>query len=145
MKRMIWMALLTVLFGCGGGVNVQPFVGNWNSVGNQIETCNSVQHTTSLNGMLTITQGSSSGDVVTNPPNGCNITWSVNGNTATLKGSQTCTVPGSAGGTWTATVTSGSLSLSGNTISYSDQGTGVLYTGQTTQCTFTQSGTFTRI
>ncbi len=142
---MIWMALLTVLFGCGGSVNVQPYIGSWTSVGNQIETCNSAQHVTSLNGMLTITSGSSSGDVVTNPPNGCNLTWSVSGNTASLRGSQTCTVPSSVGGIWTATFTSGSLSLSGSTIGYSDQGTGVLNTGQTTQCTFTQSGIFTKI
>jgi len=145
MKKMLWTTFLTALFGCGGGgVNVQPYIGLWTSVGNEIETCNSVPHNTSLNGLLTIAQGASPADVVTNAPNGCDLTWSVSGNTASLKGSQTCAVSGSAGGIWTATFTSGSLTLSGNSISYSDQGTGVLNTAPAIQCTFTQAGTFTR-
>ena len=144
MDKRLMFALLAALPACGGS-NVQPFVGNWASVGSQIETCSGQQHTTSLNGNISIAQASASGQVTTLPPNGCNLNWTVNGNGASLNGTQTCTVPGSAGGTWTATFTSGSLSLSGNVISFSDQGTGLLSSGGgTIQCTFTQSGTLTK-
>ena len=79
------------------------------------------------------------------PGNGCNLNWTVNGSAATLAGTQTCpTVPGSVGGTWTATFTSGTLSLSGNAIAVSDSGTAVYVNGGSQNCSFTQSGSWTK-
>lgn len=139
-------ALPLALIACGGSsATVQQFLGSWTSVGSELETCGSDSHTTPLNGLLMIGQASASGQVMTMPPNGCNLNWAVNGNTASLGGTQTCTVPGSVGGVWTATFTSGTLNLNGNVITFSDQGSGVLnYGGAISQCTFTQSGTFSR-
>jgi len=62
-----------------------------------------------------------------------------------LAGTQTCTVPGSEGGTWQATFTQGTLTLGGNQIALQDKGTAVLtLNGGMQNCSFTQSGSFTK-
>src|SRR4051812_33440555 len=116
MHRLLMAATLLALSGCG--TPASPFVGSWTSVGSETENCTTGSNVTSLNGGLTMGQGTAAADLVTQPPNGCNLAWTVNGSTAALKGSQTCTVPGSAGGTWTATFTSGTLTLAERTIGY---------------------------
>src|SRR5256885_6216357 len=107
MNRLLAAAALAVLGGCG--TPASPYTGSWTSVGSENEYCTTGNNVTSLNGGLTMGQGAAAADLVTQPPNGCNLTWTVNGSTASLKGSQTCTVPGSVGGTWTATFTGGTL------------------------------------
>jgi hypothetical protein len=137
--------LLCVTAGCGGTENTAPWVGSWVSSLNETEVCPTGSHVTPLNGAFTIAAGPVEGDVVTQPPNGCNLTWTVRGSSATLKGSQTCTVPGSVGGTWTATFTSGTLTLNGGQITGADQGAGILnLAGAMQSCTFTQSGSFNK-
>jgi hypothetical protein len=100
---------------------------------------------TPLNGAFTIGQGGAQGEIITQPPNGCNLTWTVSGSTATLKASQTCSVPGSLGGTWDATFDSGTLNLNGSVVNVGDQGKAVLAIGgANVQCTFVQSGSFNK-
>ncbi len=138
--------LLSVLSGCGGAAsdNITAFVGSWTATVNQSEMCPAGNDVTPLNGTLTIVAGATAGEITTEPGNGCNLTWTVSGNVANLKGTQTCpTVPGAVGGTWTATFTGGKLSLSGTTITLSDKGTAVYVNGTTENCTFTESGTVT--
>jgi hypothetical protein len=126
---------------CDATAPAASFAGSWNSTASEVESCTTGTHTTSLAGTLSITAAGAT--VTTHSPNGCNLNWTVSGESATLAGNQTCTVPGSVGGTWTATFTSGTMVLSGNTISLSDSGTGILDPGAI-GCTFTQSGPFVR-
>jgi hypothetical protein len=148
-------ALLAVVFaGCGAGSpaaspdlspmsNAPAFIGGWTSTSSETEVCPNGSHVTPLNGVLPVVAGTTAFDIVTQSPNGCNLTWTVDGNTATLKGTQMCTVAGSVGGTWTATFNTGTLVLAGSTITFSDQGSGVLaIAGQNYNCTFTQSGSW---
>jgi hypothetical protein len=109
-----------------------------------VETCPAGQHLTSLAGTLTIVAGPAEPQVVTRPPNGCNLTWAVNGSTATLVTGQSCSVAGSAGGTWTPTFTTGTLTLSGAALTLEASGSAILDFNGTSTCTFTQSGSLTR-
>jgi len=135
------------LSGCSSSsADVSAFVGNWNSGAQQDETCTTGTHTTPLTGVLPIVAGTAADTIVTQSPNGCNLTWTVSGNTATLQANQTCTVPGSTGGTWHATFTSGGLTLNGNQLVLGDAGTAVLdISGTQVSCTFVQAGTLTKV
>ncbi len=147
-----WVALLvaTVGPGCGGSsatpADAASFLGTYTSDVTEVETCAGSQHTTSLVGTVVIAQGGNSGLIVTQPPNGCNLSWSVAGQTATIVTGQSCTVPGSVGGTWTPTFVAGTLVLATSVVTVADHGTAtLLLNGATTACTFTQAGTFTRV
>ena len=137
-----------VLGGCGGasgdGFNASAFEGSWFVAASEVEICTTGSHVTTLVGLLPIAADLSDSQVATEPANGCNLLWNVHGNVATLAGRQTCIVPGSVGGIWTATFTGGAMSLSGNVITLRDQGSAVLELGGPIPCTFTQSGEFTR-
>lgn len=148
MRALVFCLAPLVLLGCGSGsANIAPWVGSWNAAVAQTETCagSSGSHTDGLNGQIAIAAGSASGTIVTQPANGCDLTWTVSGSSATLTANVTCpTVPASVPGTWTATFTSGLLTLSGSTIAVSDSGMAVFTpTGDPAQqCTFNQTGTF---
>jgi hypothetical protein len=145
MKKLLLLTVGLVACGGGGSTDVtKAWVGNWVSAVTQSEMCTTAT-TTPLNGAFTIAQGTAANDVVTQSANGCDLTWSVVDETATLTPNQKCTVPGSVGGTWDATFTSGSLTLDGGQITVGDIGTAVLtIDATTTNCTFTQSGDFTK-
>lgn len=137
------------LLGCGSGsADTTPWIGSWNASVAQTETCSasSGSHTDGLNGPIIIAAGSASGTIVTEPSNGCDLTWTVSGTSATLTSTVTCpTVPATVSGTWTATFTSGLLTLNGANIGVSDSGMAVFTpTGEPAQqCEFNQSGAFT--
>jgi hypothetical protein len=144
MKAIIACITLATLCGCGG-TDISSWLGSWNAAVTEQETCPPAPvNTTSLTGTLAIVAGTASDSIITQPPNGCDLTWTVSGNDATLVANQTCSVPGSAGGTWNPTFTTGGLTLNGNQIAVGDSGTGVLENGVTVQCTFNQLGVFTR-
>jgi hypothetical protein len=149
MKVLILCLATAASLGCGSSVNVTPWVGSWTASVAQTETCSgsSGSHTDGLNGPIVIAAGSADGTIITQPANGCDLTWTVNGTSATLTANVTCpTVPASASapGTWTATFTSGLLTLNSNTIGVSDSGSAIFTpTGDPAQnCTFNQSGSF---
>jgi hypothetical protein len=150
MKTFLWCVAPLALFGCGsssgGGPVAAAWLGTFSADVTQIEDCSGVQHTDTLSGTITLVTGSSGGTVITQPgSNDCDLTWTVNGNTAGLDSTQTCpTGPGSVGGTWTPTFNAGSLNLSGTTITIADDGTAVYVNGSTQTCQFTQSGTFSK-
>ncbi len=138
------------LLGCGSSSGGGPVAANWlgtfNADVDQTETCPvSGMHVDTLTGTITVVAGSNSGTIVTQPgSNSCNLTWTVNGNNATLDSAQTCpTIPGSVGGTWTPTFTAGTLVLNGTSIEVNNTGTAVFVDNGTQNCTFTQAGTFT--
>ncbi|HXX32309.1 MAG TPA: hypothetical protein VEJ89_16530 [Myxococcaceae bacterium] len=145
--RVVACALSIVwLAGCSSSsTDLSAWVGNWNSAAQQDENCTTGTHTTPLTGVLPIIAGPASDTIVTQSPNGCNLTWTVSGNTATLQANQTCTVPGSTGGTWHATFTSGGLTLNGNQLVLGDAGTAILdINGTQVSCTFAQAGSLTK-
>ena len=146
MKLAACAVACVLLTACGSSNTANPalWVGSWTASGTEVQSCPSGNNTAQLTGTVNIDSFSSS-EVTTMAANGCNLDWTLNGNTAALNGStQVCTVPGSLGGTWHATFTTGTLSLSGNTISVSNSGTAVLAINNTTaNCTFTQSGLLT--
>jgi hypothetical protein len=143
--RMTGLCLaVATLVGCGSSTNVSTWVGNWTAAVTEVETCTTGTNTTQLTGAVAIVSGSND-TITTQPVNLCDLTWTVSGNGATLQSGQTCTVPGSQGGTWHATFSTGGLTLSGNTIVVGDSGTGVLVNnGDSINCTYTQAGNFTR-
>jgi hypothetical protein len=137
-----------LLFGCGSStpIDVSAWLGSWSADVNETETCPPATHNTPLTGTILIVAGTAAGTIVTEPPNACNLTWTVTSSSAaSIASSQTCNVFGSAGGQWTPTFTSGSLGLSGSTIAVNDTGTATLVINSVTaNCTFVQSGSFTR-
>jgi hypothetical protein len=148
MKALASCVLVLAALGCGSSQSVVGWVGSWNASVAETETCSasSGNHTTGLNGPVAIVAGSASGTIITEPANGCDLTWTVSGSSATLTSSQMCNpVPTVTPGTWTATFTTGLLTLNGNTIGVTDSGSAIyLPTGGATQnCTFNQSGSFT--
>jgi hypothetical protein len=148
--RAMFACVVTVaLVGCGSSsssTDVSAWLGSWTVSATEAESCPPDTHSTPLTGVLLIVAGSASGTIVTEPANACNLTWTVSGNGATLTSTQTCSVFGSVGGQWTPTFTAGSLGLSGSTIALNDTGTATLaVTGfPVANCTFVQSGSFTR-
>ena len=136
-------ALCATTSGCGSSDDRGAWTGTWVSTASQQEVCPTGSHTTPLDGSLTIGDGAD-GELVTMPPNGCDLTWTVAGSLATLKANQTCTVPGSVGGTWMPTFTSGTMSLAGTVITLGDEGSATLTITTTQTCSFTQSGPFTK-
>jgi hypothetical protein len=147
-KPALAFALVTLLglLGCGAS-NAPAYLGTWSSSSSETEVCPDGTHVTPLVGTLQVVAGTAGGTVVTQTSNGCDLTWTVSGNTANLDGTQVCNVAGSAGGTWTATFTAGTLTLgAGNlTLTLGDSGTGVLLLdGVAQDCTFTQAGTWTK-
>lgn len=148
MRRMVACLVTLSLVGCGSSssVDVSAWLGSWNVSANEAESCPPNTHNTPLTGVLLIVAGSASGTIVTEPTNACNLTWTVNGVSASLAGSQTCSVFGSVGGQWTPTFTAGSLGLSGNTIALNDTGTATLAISGSplANCTFVQAGSFNR-
>ena len=141
MKALFIALCPIVVAACGGPPNT-PFIGTWTDNASETETCPSGNHVTPGSGNVTIVAGSAPTDFVTQSGNGCSLTWTASGNVGSLKGSQSCSVPGSVGGTWAATFTSGTLTLSGRTLTLSDSGSAVYTNGGVQDCTFTQSGTF---
>jgi hypothetical protein len=146
MRQLFIGLMVSTWFGCGGSTaDTQAWVGNWVAGINETEVCTTGTHVTPLNGAFTIVAGTDPKEIVTQPPNGCNLRWTISGTSAALVGGQTCTVPGSVGGTWQATFTGGTLSLTNNQITVGDQGSALLLIGgATVNCTFTQAGTCTK-
>ncbi len=148
MRALVFCLAPLALLGCGSSsANTAPWIGSWNASVAQTETCSGSNgsHTDGLNGPITIAAGTADGTIVTQPANGCDLTWTVSGSSATLTGTVTCpTVPATVSGTWTATFTSGLLTLNGSSIGVSDSGMAVFTpTGDPAQqCTFNQTGTF---
>jgi hypothetical protein len=146
--RALVLSVATLAFlGCGSSVDVTPWVGSWTASVAQTETCSgsSGSHTDGLTGAIIIAAGPNSGTIITEPANGCDLTWTVSGSSATLTANVTCpTVPASVPGTWAATFTTGLLTLNGSTIGVSDSGSAIFTpTGDPAQnCTFNQSGSF---
>ena len=138
-----------LLLGCGSSVSTAGWVGSWTATVVETEMCGSSsgQHSNGPNCAVVIANGIASGTIVTQPLNGCDLTWTVNGSNATLASSQSCpTVPSaSGGGTWTPTFTSGLLTLNGNTMGFSASGMAQYLppSGAAVPCTFSQSGTLT--
>lgn len=148
MRALVLSFATLACLGCGSSVDVTPWVGSWTASVTQMEACSgsSGSHTDGLNGAIIIAAGSASGTILTEPSNGCDLTWTVSGNSATLTNNVTCpTVPASVPGTWSATFTTGLLTLNGSTIGVSDSGSAIFTpTGDPAQnCTFNQSGSFT--
>jgi len=132
----------------GDPASAAMFVGTWTAKldSNEIEMCGTQMSTTLLVGSFQISlTAPGSGEILTIAPDGCHLNWSASGNTATLLGGQSCgTVPGSEGGAWTPSFTSGTLTLGSNEVALQDQGNATLNnSGAVENCTFTQSGTFT--
>jgi hypothetical protein len=148
-KALVACVVTVALVGCGSStpVDVSAWLGSWNVSASESESCPPDTHTTPLTGALLIVLGTPAGTIVTEPANACNLTWTVtSASAATLASAQTCNVFGSVGGQWTPTFTAGSLGLSGNTIAVNDTGTATLAISglPTANCTFVQTGSFSR-
>lgn len=132
-----------------GGASVGPasFVGMWARSGTQTVTCPTGSPTmTTVGGNLNITLGTTSNTIVGTQPDGCAVTYTVSGDTATAAAGQTCNVTLDGGAHETITVTSHTLTLSadGTTLtSMSSSSIDKLATGTT--CTAMASGTFTKM
>lgn len=107
---------------------------------------------------LTVAQGAS-GSALASTVSGCSdattgtdygttypgaLTWTFAAGAATLNAPQTIpAVPGSLGGTWTATYSSGSLSVSDGMLLWTAAGSALFVNGESQTCPFTQSFTCT--
>jgi hypothetical protein len=154
---------LVIVIACGGcasgkasnsgsapGTAGAAFVGVWNCSGTQVETCGISTHSDTSDFTMTVTEGAANGiaTAVSNNVGGRTGTnsgsgtfdWTVSGNEAGLNVPLTLpTGPGSVGGTWTPTYSTGSLSFSGEAVLWNASGTAVYINGATQRCDFTQS------
>jgi hypothetical protein len=133
--------------GCGGGSSGSSgttsvdaeLLGDWSCSGTQIETCGTATHSDLITFAMTVTQGASPNAIQTALGS---FRWTVSGSTANLDAPLTePTGPGSVGGTWTPTYTSGTLTRPGSDLVWSAAGTAVYVNGVTQTCGFTQSYT----
>jgi hypothetical protein len=157
---MIALAIAAAVTGAGCGStsgkltpDASAFIGTWKCSGTQVESCPSGSHTDDYLYTATFTAGASESSIVTTtlaltdtttggyfPGPGDPVQWLVAGTQATIDGTQTLgTGPGSLGGTWTPTVTLGSMTLVSNTLSGSDAGSALFVDGPTETCGYTQT------
>jgi hypothetical protein len=152
MKRhSMFLGVCCFALACGGSSgdpkSAAMFVGEWmaSSQTGQSAQCGTQTASIPLWGKVNVSlTAPNSGEIVTQADNGCTLTWSCEGNTATLLPNSTCNVVLTGGGSWDATFTKGTLTLGSNEITLDDNGT-ALYevNGATQNCTFQQSGSFT--
>jgi hypothetical protein len=140
----LWMVL--VLASCGGSSgsgstpsDLDRFIGTWTiSTGTLMATCPPLPTPVSspLTGDQMVQKGTDS-DLVFNVQPMCHLLVDVNGNVATVRPRQSCTVT-AAGANVPGTVESGNLTVSGETASFTVGGTAANPLGGT--CTFTGVG-----
>jgi hypothetical protein len=129
--------------GSGGSTpsDLDRFLGTWTiSAGMLKASCVGIPAiTTTLMGEQTVQKGGDA-DLAFNVQPKCRILLDAMGDTATARPQQTCTI--SAGGAEIpATVTGGTLTVSGETATFDVAGKAMLVTGA---CTFTASGSSAR-
>jgi hypothetical protein len=129
-----------------GATDTAAFVGTWARSGTETLTCPTGNPTTStLNGDLVITLGTTAGTIVGTVPDGCMTIFTVSGNVATATAGQTCNTTTDAGVAETVTVNSRTLTLSADGKSLDVTGNETVdKTAAGTTCTRTGSGTYTK-
>ncbi|HUB05713.1 MAG TPA: hypothetical protein VMB50_01865 [Myxococcales bacterium] len=142
-RRAIQIAVgLMLLSACGGG-GASAFLGTYSNTGTDSWSgCAVPPASESGSATLVVVAGPSSNQITTEQQ-GCNLNWTVSGDTATLISGQTCT--GTTNGTaWTLTYASGTWALSGSTLTGTATGSQVFEnTSGAETCTLSQSGTAT--
>lgn len=123
---------------CGAAACGQSgFIGTWDvSASTFSYTCDGVGGSQNQTGDFDIAQSATNSNLVSTDPNGCNLQWMPNGNTATLVAGQTCS--GTENGvTYDWSYNSGTATLTSSTVLT------VTATGQGTAdgatCTFTDT------
>lgn len=146
----LFSAALLTLASCPGSSDPTPFVGVWKVSGNATITCgtgsnaqaNTASSVSPVDGyQITLAVGTQS-DLVSLDTGGCQVLWSVSGDTATSQPSPACTL---SDGT-AATVKAGSMTLKvvdHNTLSGSANLSGTL-TGCADTVTAVLAGQFVR-
>jgi hypothetical protein len=152
MKRYgLFLGVFFVLSACGGGSSGDPksaamFVGTWTASAQtgQTVTCGTQSVTIPLWGKVNVSlTAPNSGQVLTQADNGCTLTWSCNGNVATVLPGSSCQVQVPPNGNWQAAFTKGTLTLGSNEITLQDNGTAIYTVNSAAQsCVFEQSGSF---
>lgn len=140
MKSTRVMILAGVLASAAACSSTDDFVGSWKYSSGTITTnCEGNSDTEGLTGNITINEGSSSDLVLVDED--CSLKLKVDGEKATLDGSQTCTTS-LEGGTLSLTVNSFTFTTDdGETARLSSSGTATLSSGgSAVTCTVTSSG-----
>ncbi len=156
MAKPLWILAVAFILGCGssgGGAGGDPaaaFAGTWTfNSGSIMPACTGATiapvDLTGLSTVLTRKDGTHVGLVSTSGIV-CNVTFNVSGSTATAASGQTCTLDvGNVGGlnvgTVTVSISSWTLSLSGDTLTSTMNGTASVVI---VSCTPTSSGTLSR-
>ncbi|HUB08878.1 MAG TPA: hypothetical protein VMB50_17855 [Myxococcales bacterium] len=131
---------LAVLAACcpAGG----QFIGTW-QIGTDTNafTCAGVSGSNAITGDITLASGTN-GDIVSTDPDGCNLSWTVNGNTLTLVAGQSCGETAN-GVTSSVNFSSGSVTSTGAaTLSGTLAGSG---TFNIVACTFSDTFSATKV
>jgi hypothetical protein len=160
--RFVLTGSIAFIVACGGAPEssspeTSAFAGRWTCSGAQVENCPNGTHVdnfiftlaTSSAGASVLAAVTSLTDMTTGTsygPGGVPLGFMVlNSQTATLDGPQTePTGPGSLGGEWTPTYTSGTLTQSPTSLNWTDSGTGVFVDGYVETCGFSQNYTCAR-
>lgn len=138
MKSSRMMVLVGVLSATAGCSSTDDFVGSWKyTSGTMTTNCQGDSSTDALTGNITINEGSSSDLVLVDDE--CSLKLTIDGDKATLDGSQTCV---SAGGEISLTFTSFTFTTDdGETARLSSSGTATVSTGgASVTCTLSGSG-----
>jgi hypothetical protein len=136
MAKRLLLGAVALLLGCGGEDGPSPWLGNWNRTGTQSTTCGLTSGTNQLTGVVIVT--AAAGGAIQTAIDNCNVLWDVNGNKATLRPGQMCTVSVN-GFNVTVTGTQGTVTLNGNTMTGTEAGS------TNNGCSFMQQMTLTRM
>lgn len=140
MKSARVMILAGVLASAAGCSSTDDFVGSWKYTSGTITTnCEGESGTEGLTGNITINEGSSSDLVLVDDD--CSLKLTIDGDKATLDGSQSCTTS-LEGGTATLTINNFTFTTDdGETARLSSNGTATISGGGiSVTCTVTSSG-----
>jgi hypothetical protein len=145
MMRNVAFVILAACTGGGGGEpsvdahggDASAWVGNWTETGTQATTCGAASGTSQISELVVIDEGSEP-DTIKTTANGCALIWNLDGDAASLRSGQACTV--SANGVEvTVGWTQSSATLAGDTIAAT--ATGLANNG----CSFMQQVTLVRM
>ncbi|MHB8418592.1 MAG: hypothetical protein ACYDCL_10980 [Myxococcales bacterium] len=132
---------VAALAGCGSAG--QQFIGTW-----QVQqytnayTCDGVNGSTNDTGNLVFGNGPN-GEIVSTPPDGCDLNWTPSGNTLTLVAGQNCSFTSGGVTVVVTSLSSGSITASSATsLSGTVSGAG---TADGASCTFTETFSATKV
>jgi hypothetical protein len=148
--KMVGLALVLALAGCGGGGDVDRFVGNWRPIdGTLKKVCpGGVERTEAMTDDVVWSNGASSDLVTVTSLMPCRLKADVIAESAYVVPGHHCTESDGAGGTATVTFSRYTFSIQPDGLTALESATGQvthLREGEATSCSFVETGRYQKV